>query len=45
MATKTDRRTPAGGEYEQAFPNWVYQVPGFVLMVGGFGGLAYLTLF
>jgi hypothetical protein len=44
MATKTDSRAPADGEYEQAVPDWVYQVPGLVLMIGGFGGIAFLTL-
>jgi len=45
MAAKSDRRTPADGEYKEAFPTWVYQVPGIVLIVGGFGGLAFLALF
>jgi len=45
MATKSTPRTPAEDEYEQMFADWVYQVPGALLIVVGFGGIAYLTLF
>jgi hypothetical protein len=45
MAKKSPQPTTTADEYEQMFPNWVYQVPGFVLIVAGFGGIAFLTLF
>lgn len=45
MATKTTTPTPADDEHEQLFADWVYQIPGALLMVIGFGGIAYLTFF
>lgn len=43
MASKTAQQT-AADEYEQLFADWVYQVPGLILMLGGFGALAFVTL-
>ena len=43
MATKT--RPQPDGEYVEMFPDWVYQIPGIVLIAVGFGGVAYLALF
>jgi hypothetical protein len=44
MATKATQR-PDDGEYVEMFPDWVYQIPGAVLMALGFGGVVYLSLF
>lgn len=44
MASETRRAATGDGEYAQRFPNWVYQVPGILLIVGGFGGLAFMAL-
>jgi len=44
MATETSQQTSTDSEYEQLFADWVYQVPGLVLMVGGFGSLAFMAL-
>lgn len=44
MATKASHQTSTDSEYEQLFADWVYQVPGFVLMAGGFGSLAFMAL-
>ena len=44
MATKATQQ-PDDGEYVEMFPDWVYQIPGIVLIAVGFGGIAYLALF
>jgi len=44
MATKTTPE-PDDGEYVEMFPDWVYQIPGIVLIAVGFGGIVYLSLF
>jgi len=44
MASKVTQPTD-GDEYVEMFPDWVYQIPGFVLIAVGFGGVAYLSLF
>lgn len=43
MAQKTGRTPTADAEYEQLFPDWVYQVPGFLLILLGFGGVLFVT--
>jgi hypothetical protein len=43
MASRTKQRSTTSPEYEQAFPDWVYQVPGILLIAAGFGGLVFLT--
>lgn len=45
MASKEIRQTTGGDEYVEMFPDWVYQIPGLVLIAVGFGGVAYLSLF
>lgn len=44
MASKTKRKPVERVEHAQMFPNWVYQVPGFLLITLGFGSLLYMTL-
>lgn len=44
MATETAQKQTTDDAYEQMFPDWVYQVPGLLLMVGGFGSLIFMTL-
>jgi len=44
MASKVTRTTDAD-EYVEMFPDWVYQIPGLLLIAVGFGGVAYLSLF
>lgn len=44
MATPTKPKTYAE-RADESLPNWAYQVPGALLMIGGFGGLAFLSLF
>lgn len=43
MATQ-NKQQASGDDYEEMFPDFVYQIPGFVLMVLGFGGIVYLAL-
>ena len=43
MATQT-AGSAAADEHEQMFPDWVYQIPGPVLVPVGFGGLLFLAL-
>ncbi|MFB6148669.1 MAG: hypothetical protein ABEJ48_03300 [Halobacteriales archaeon] len=45
MATKTTRQSDTVDEYDQMFADWVYQVPGVVLIAMGFGGMTLLTVF
>jgi len=42
MASKVTQETT--DEYVEMFPDWVYQIPGLVLIAAGFGGVAYLSL-
>lgn len=44
MTAKATRQTTDADEYEEMFPDWVYQLPGLILMAVGFGGVAYLSL-
>jgi hypothetical protein len=44
MATKATQQAD-DGEYVEMFPDWVYQIPGAVLIAVGFGGIVYLALF
>ncbi|MEF8857131.1 MAG: hypothetical protein V5A16_06890 [Haloplanus sp.] len=43
MASSTKQPVTADGEYAQMFPDWVYRIPGVVLMTLGFGGILFLT--
>jgi hypothetical protein len=44
MATKNSSETAAGdAEHEYVFSDWVYQVPGYLLILGGFGTLLAMT--
>lgn len=43
-AKTTSQQTSSDSEYAQLFADWVYQVPGIVLMVGGSGSLAFIAL-
>jgi len=45
MATTTAPRTTTADEHEYRYPAWVYQIPGVLLILGEFGGVAYLALF
>lgn len=45
MATKSATQTTYAERFDAKYPSWIYQIPGAVLMVGGFGGLAALSLF
>lgn len=45
MANKTAEPTTYAERFDAMAPDWVYQIPGVVLMVAGFGGLAALSLF
>lgn len=44
MASKTKQSPTSGTEYAQQFPNWVYQVPGALLILVGFGTFVFLSL-
>lgn len=45
MATKNGKENISKTDgYEYIFSDWVYQVPGFILIVGGFGALAAMAL-
>jgi hypothetical protein len=44
MGTKTTSQTTDADEYAEFFPNWVYQIPGLLLIAIGFGGIVYLAL-
>lgn len=43
MATTRAESTYAE-QLDEKYPSWVYSIPGFLLMVGGFGGLAAMSL-
>lgn len=43
MATQSNQQA-SGDDYEEMFPNFVYQIPGLVLILLGFGGLVFMTL-
>ncbi|RMB12551.1 hypothetical protein [Haloplanus aerogenes] len=43
MASKETRPTTA--DELDMFPDWVYQIPGLILIALGFGGVVYLSLF
>jgi len=44
MASK-ETRQPTDADELDIFPDWVYQIPGLVLIAVGFGGVVYLSLF
>jgi hypothetical protein len=45
MATTRAEPTTYAEQFDEKYPSWVYSIPGFLLMVGGFGGLAAMSLF
>jgi hypothetical protein len=45
MATKSTAAAAPNEEHEYMFADWVYTVPGFLLIIAGFGSLLMMTLF
>lgn len=45
MATDTNRPTTVDAEHAQLVPDWVYQIPGLLLIIIGFGGVLFLSSF
>lgn len=45
MASDTKRSATVDAEHVQMFPNWVYQIPGLLLIILGFGGILFLSSF
>ncbi len=44
MATEKAQKQTTDSAHEQMFSNWVYQIPGLLLMAGGFGALLFMSL-
>lgn len=44
MATQTKEPKPSGDVHEQMFADWVYQIPGLLLMVGGVAAFALIAV-
>lgn len=44
MATETAQKQTTDSAHEQMFSDWVYQIPGLLLIVGGFGALVFMSV-